>query len=204
MKKVALSVCCLLVVVFAASGLWSTKAVQPQTEDQIIEAGPSGMAAYLTFEEMTRQSEVILTGNCIDTRSEWIENNRVLVTVATISGGEVIKGGSSSTVEVVLPGGVDVNRRIPVAMTYAGAPQIARDEEVFLFLTSEEAVPGSYVVTGFAQGKFSIVEGEDGEKLVARDPSRVRLQNKAGVVRGNRQAIGLSEFKQKVRDLTGN
>jgi hypothetical protein len=127
----------------------------------------------------------------------------VLVTLATISVDEVIKGGQTSTVTVVLPGGVDVNRRIPVAMTYAGAPKIIPQEEVFLFLTGEGAVSDGYSIMGFSEGKFSIVEDEDGQRLVSRDLIKTRVKTAPGAVRGNRQFASLSDFKEKVRGYLG-
>ena len=70
----------------------------------------------------------------------------------------VLKGEHAATATVAIPGGVDANRRIPIAMTFPGAPRIAPSEEVFLFLThAGDEIAGSYGVTGFAQGKFSIV-----------------------------------------------
>jgi hypothetical protein len=88
-------------------------------------------------------------------------------------------------------------------MTYAGAPTIAPEESVFLFLTGEEAVAGGYAVMGFAQGKFSVVEDEDGQKLVSRDLTKVRLQRQSGLARGTRQLAPLAEFKQKVNGYLG-
>jgi hypothetical protein len=148
---------------------------------------------------MTQESDVIVTGHCLDTRSTWIEDGRVLVTIATISVSEVIKGNQTSSLEVVLPGGVDLTRRIPVAMTYAGAPQITAQEEVVLFLVGEQAVPNTYGVAEFSSGKLSIVQDEGGEKLVSPDPIRPAVNDGPGRVRGNRQFVPLSEFKEKIR-----
>jgi hypothetical protein len=153
--------------------------------------------------DLAQQSELILTGRCTDTSSAWIENGRVLVTLATISVDEVIKGEQASSVTVVLPGGVDLNRKIPVAMTYAGAPRIAPQEEVFLFLTNEEAVSSGYSITGFAEGKFSIIEDEAGQKVISRDLIKTRVERAPGKVRGSRQFVPLSDFKQKVKGYLG-
>ncbi|MEK6407842.1 MAG: hypothetical protein AABN34_12840 [Acidobacteriota bacterium] len=139
----------------------------------------------------------------MDSRTAWIEDGRVLVTLATVTVDEVIKGTAASTLTVVLPGGVDLDRRIPVAMTYAGAPTMASQEEVFLFLTGEERVTNGYAVMGFAQGKLSVIRDEDGEKLVSSDLTKVRGNKGPGVVRGNRQFVSLSEFKAKVKGYLG-
>lgn len=203
MKKVIFGTCCLLLVALIASGLWATKAVNLTEQDQVIDASSASLAADLSIRDMALQSELIVAGRCVETHSAWIENNRVLVTLATVQVDETLKGGAASTITVVLPGGIDSNRRIPVAMTYAGAPTIAPEENVFLFLTGEESIAGGYAVMGFAQGKFSVVEDEDGQKLVSRDLTKVRLQRQSGLARGTRQRATLSEFRQKVREYLG-
>src|SRR4030095_7915180 len=79
---------------------------------------------------------------------------RTLVTLATISVGEVIKGQPAETVTVALPGGTDANRPVPLSIDYPRAPRILPQEEVFLFLIRQPEVPLGYVVAGYAQGKF--------------------------------------------------
>ena len=100
---------------------------------------------------------------------------------------------------VVLPGGIDLNRPVPVAMTFPGAPTLQQQEEAFLFLLREETLNDTYAVTGFAQGKYSIIDDGKGQKLVSRDLSRLRLQRGSSANRGNRQLTSLAEFKEKVR-----
>lgn len=202
MKKTLFASCFLVIVALVASGLWATGATSPSPSAQGADSTVITRSDRL-LGDMARQSELILTGRCTDTTSTWIENNRVLVTLATISVDEVIKGEQSSTVTVVLPGGVDLNRRISVAMTYAGAPRIAPQEEVFLFLTGEEAVSSGYSITGFAEGKFSIIEDEAGQKVISRDLIKTRVETAPGKVRGSRQFVPLSDFKQKVRGYLG-
>jgi len=147
---------------------------------------------------MAQGSAMIVTGQCIGTRSTWVD--RTLYTIATISVSDTIKGDPSTTVEVALLGGADVNRKIPVAMHFPGAPVIQPQEEVFLFLTPAEPMAGSYSIMGYAQGKLSIVENEQGEKMVSRTPARTRINSASGVMRGNVQMTRLSEFKEKVRE----
>ncbi|MCI0338206.1 MAG: hypothetical protein L0226_11555 [Acidobacteria bacterium] len=197
MKKAFLAVCCFVSIAFIVSGLRTTKAIIPQQPNQVVETTGTSLATDLSIQDMTLRSDLILTGQCIETRSTWIE--RSLVTLATISVSERIKGDSSSTVQVVIPGGVDANRQIPIAMTYPGAPSIRPQEEVFLFLTAADGMSTSYSVMGYAQGKLSIVEDDQGQKLVSRDLTRVRLKSGEGVVRGNVQWASLAEFKERIK-----
>jgi hypothetical protein len=202
MKKSIYLGCCLLLIAIVASGLWSIGASKPSVAQQNQDTSIISRADELV-QDMSLQSELILTGRCVDTSTTWVEDGRILVTLATISVDEVIKGGQISTVTVVLPGGVDLNRDVPVAMTYAGAPRIANKDEVFLFLNGEEMVSNGYSILGLSQGKFSIVEDENGQKLVSPDPIQAKVQSGSGLVRGNRPLVSLSDFKEKVKGYLG-
>lgn len=197
MKKIFYVISCLLIVA-TASWFLKSQAVNPQTSDQISENKED-----LKIKEMTLQSDLIVSGECVNTESRWIEDGRVLVTLATIAVGEIVKGEADSTVTVVLPGGADANRRFPVAMTYPGAPNISVREDVFLFLTSTDAVADGYAVTGFSDGKFSLVENEAGDTFVSRDNVRGEVKTGPGVVRGNGQFVSASAFKSKIREYLG-
>lgn len=158
MKKVILTIS-LILVVLLISARWSSKAVNaPPTQDLSQTSAGTSRASGLAINEMIDHSDLIAIGNCVETRSVWVD--RRLVTLATISVAETLKGAELRTVTVSLPGGIDANRKFPVAMTYPGAPRISPGEDVFLFLTSHGETAGSYSVTGFSQGKLSIVKDE--------------------------------------------
>lgn len=195
MRKVFyVSVCLLLAI--AGTAAWRGQAVQQTGET-------SESADGQLIQALSQGADLILSGRCVDTTSQWIENNRVLVTLATIEVGETLKGEPGQTVTVVLPGGVDANRRFPVAMTYPGAPNIATDEEVFLFLNHDASVPDGWAVSGFSDGKFSIVSDGNGRKLISRDNIRGRVDAGPGLVRGQRQFVPLEDFKNKVKGHLG-
>src|SRR5690242_16311605 len=75
----------------------------------------------LTNQEMAQSAAVIATGKCVGLRSAW--QGRTLVTIATIAVSETLKGDAAATLTVTLPGGVDLQRKFPIASAYAGAPQ---------------------------------------------------------------------------------
>lgn len=201
MKKITL-VCCLLVVIAAllVSSRWAT-AVDAPSPDTLPIADTS-LAVALSVQDMVNQSDVIAIGNCVETRTVWVD--RTLVTLATVSISESLKGSESSTVTVALPGGVDANRQVPIAMTYPGAPQITPGENVFLFLTATGEVAGSYTVAGFSQGKFSIITDEDGTQVVSRDLRQTSLKSDNGVRRGQNSMIPLDTLKNEVRGYLKN
>jgi hypothetical protein len=196
MKRLIYGICCLLtLVVLTASWMHKAKAVNVTTP------GVGNMTFALADEvserQMTLESELILTGQCVGARTVWM--GRTLVTLATVSVGEIIKGQATGALTVVLPGGIDANRPVPISMNYPGAPRILPQEEVFLFLSRQPEVPLGYVVAGYSQGKFSVVEDQQGQKHVSRDLTKVTLRSGAGAGRGNVLKTSLAEFKERIR-----
>jgi len=201
MKKSTLAICLLIVITAFVSARWATHAVSAPPQD-VLSTPDTTLAVALSLQDMANQSDVIAIGSCVDTKSVWVD--RALVTLATVSITESLKGGETSTLTVALPGGVDANRKIPIAMTYPGAPQIRPGEDVFLFLTSDGEVAGSYTVAGFSQGKFSIVTDENGERLVSRDLTKTSLKGNNGVRRGQNDLVPLSTLKTQVKGYLKN
>lgn len=196
MKKAALAVS-LIAVALLVSTRWATNAVNSPPDDFLQAPSDTSLAIGLSIKEMVDQSDLIAIGGCLETRSVWVD--RTLVTLATINVSETLKGTELGTITVALPGGVDANRKIPIAMTYPGAPRITPGENVFLFLTSSDEVAGSYTVAGFSQGKFSIVNDEDGEQMVTRDLTKTMLKSDNGVRRGSNNLTPLSSLKAEVK-----
>jgi hypothetical protein len=163
-------------------------------------AGAAGQDALAGFDEgvplsnrdLAAQSDAIVIGRATDTQPFWIDNGRNLVTLVTIAVDEALKGDGSGSLTVTLPGGVDVNRKFPIAMTYPGAPRIAPNEEVFLFLVrADDEVAQSYAVTGFSQGKFSVESAGGGASL--------RVQGGEKNVRVGGALVPLSAFRDEIR-----
>jgi hypothetical protein len=153
-------------------------------------------AVALSNKALTDTADVIATGRCVDVRSAW--QGRTLVTIATIAVTETLKGEPAETLTVTLPGGIDANRKFPVSMVYAGAPQISVQEDVFLFLTRDDAPANGLIVAGFAQGKFSVVNDAQGAKVVSRNLSKLTLQSPAGTTRGTATQVSLTAFKNEI------
>jgi hypothetical protein len=195
MKKITLASCLLIVIALLVSARWGTKADDAPPADTL--GTDTTLAAALSLEDMIGQSDVIAIGSCTNTQSAWVDGS--LVTVATVSVSETLKGSGSETLTVVLPGGIDANRKIPVSMSYPGAPRLAPGENAFLFLTAAPEFGNNYTVAGFSQGKFSIVNDEDGEPMVSRDLSEMSLRGENGVRRGQSDVTPLSSFKERVR-----
>ena len=196
MKKIVLAICIVIGVALLVSTQWGTKAVDAPP-DGTMGTPDTTLGVALSFDEMIAQSDVIAIGNCVDTKSVWVD--RTLVTVATVSVSETLKGGETSSLTVVLPGGSDSNRKFPIAVSYPGAPRLTPGEDVFLFLTADTDTGLGYNVAGFAQGKFSILSDEDGQPVVTRDLSKMTLQGNNGVRRGSATVFPLGSFKDQVK-----
>ena len=186
-------------IVLVVAGLWATKAINLNDVQQTVNPMATSLGMGMPMRQMVEESSSIVIGQCAETRSKWV--GRSLVTEATISVEEALKGDAAAGTQVTveLPGGIDSNRKFPVAMTYAGAPQISLDEKVFLFLIGPDDGSNSYSVIGFAEGKFSVGQANDGEKVVMREMTRGPVQKGAGAIRGNIQVVPLSQFKALVR-----
>lgn len=196
MKKITLASCILVVLALLVSARWGTKADDAPPSDTL-GTPDTTLTVALSLEDMVAQSDVIAIGNCLDTKSVWTDGT--LVTLATVSVTESLKGAESGPLTVVLPGGIDANRKIPIAVSYPGAPRLTPGEDVFLFLTSDTDSGMGYNVAGFSQGKFSIVNDEDGVPVVSRDLTKIALQGNNGVRRGGANVIPLATFKEQVK-----
>ncbi|HJU93825.1 MAG TPA: hypothetical protein VJ656_12880 [Pyrinomonadaceae bacterium] len=196
MKKITLVSCILIVFALLISARWGTKADEAPATNTL-GTPDTTLAVALSLEDMVDQSDVIAIGNCQATKSAWVDGT--LVTLATVSVSETLKGAESEILTVVLPGGIDANRHIPVAVSYPGAPRLTPGENVFLFLNSDVDYGLGYNVAGFAQGKFSIVNDEDGEPVVSRDLTRMSLRGDNGVRRGGANVTPLATFKDRVK-----
>ena len=199
MKNKTLGICLLVLVALVSSALWANSSSRADnTADPTTQAADTTLATALSLDDMVNQSDVIAIGSCVNTQSVWVDNT--LVTLATVAVNETLKGDEATTnLTVALPGGVDANRKFPVAMNYPGAPKMQPGEEVFLFLNNASEVAGSYTVAGFSQGKFSIVKDEDGEPMVSRDLRQTSLQSNNGVRRGQNNMTPLSSLKSEVK-----
>ena len=196
MKKITLASCILIGIALLISTQWGTKADDAPPSDTL-GTPDTTLAVALSLEDMTDQSDVIAIGNVLETKSVWVD--RTLVTLATVSVSETLKGAETASVTVVLPGGVDANRKFPIAMSYPGAPRLTPGEDAFLFLNADTDTGLGYNVAGFAQGKFSIVSDEDGQPVVSRDLTKMSLQGNNGVRRGGANVIPLETFKDRVK-----
>ena len=118
MKNTALAFS-LIVVALLLSARWATMAVNAPPADPFQSAPNTSLANALSVEDMVHKSDLIAIGSCVETKSVWV--GRSLVTLVTVSVGETIKGTEQNEIAVALPGGIDANRDVPIAMDFTDA-----------------------------------------------------------------------------------
>jgi hypothetical protein len=205
MRNVSIGAGCLALIAVVA--LAAARSPRSQRQD-IVAADPLGLASgaaaaeavTLSLQQLTETASLIVTGRTIAVESRWIDP-RNLATFATVAVDDVLKGSASGSITVVTPGGIDANRRIPIAMTFPGAPKIDEDERVLLFLTDDADNPGTHSVVGYAQGKYSIVSDPQGRELVSRSNVTIRLESGTGPSYSTVQAVSLAEVTAAIQSL---
>lgn len=115
-------------------------------------------------DRLARKSTLVVTGRCTHVDVEWRSGG--LFTVATVDVDDVLQGEPTDSVRVLIPGGIDLDREPPVAMTWPAAPTTVPNERVLLFLVPSLDGGGEYFVTGFSQGKLSLTMSEAGRGTV--------------------------------------
>ncbi len=129
----------------------------------------------LDISDMSELAQTIITGHCLSKRTEIDPKDNNIYTYATFKVNQVLKGdlpGDSITVRH--PGG-RVGDEISIV---PGVPDFNLDEEVLLFLSSEDDAGYPWVV-GLSQGKFHIQKDEiSGKKITFADPHGLSLYDK--------------------------
>src|SRR5262245_50032468 len=148
----------------------------------------------LSDDELVDRANVVIVGRATARQTVWVGHD--LITLVTVAVSESLKGSAPTTLTVALPGGIDRQRKIPIEVSYVGAPQIASGEEVLLFLESGHPhFPNAFVVSGFSQGKVSIVSDPAGVKRLSRAASH----DPRGAAPEAQRLERLSDFREEIR-----
>jgi hypothetical protein len=119
----------------------------------------------LPLEELSKKSELIVTGKVIDQIAEWNEEKTRIYTRVTIAVDEYHKGERSENTVTVTHLGGEIG---DVGELYTGTARFEKDEEVFLFLKKDRR--GNYRVTGSNLGKYKIRQDpRTGQKVIGRN-----------------------------------
>jgi hypothetical protein len=130
--------------------------------------------ARLSFEELTDQSELVVSGEINRSWAEWDAEHKYIWTRYELSVSGTLKGSAGSTVTLSEPGGIVGDK----GMNIAGAVGYRQGEKVVVFL---QRMPNGYLRTaGWSQGKFRV--DQDGK--LHGEASPLGLEVVAGNARG--------------------
>jgi len=131
--------------------------------------------ARLSFEELTDQSELVVSGQINRSWAEWDAEHKYIWTRYELGvSGTTLKGSAGSTVTLSEPGGIVGDK----GMSIPGAVGYQQGEKVVVFL---QRMPNGYLRTaGWSQGKFRL--DQDGK--LHGEASPLGLEVVAGNARG--------------------
>lgn len=147
----------------------------------------SSIFVKLPFSTLVEKSQYILKGKVIDIESQWNPAKTMIQTDVHVQIINKLKGTiPDNTIVVRLPGGHVGHRSIFVE----GAPGFQADETVLLFLNKSSTdylnlfsigdnlgIQQTYMVSGFAQGKYHIMKDETGKEIAVRDNDDLNFIN---------------------------
>ncbi len=152
---------------------------------------------HFSTAELTLGAQVIVEGECLDSQPIWIGGT--LVTAVRFQVSARLKGDPPNLISVVLPGGIDLDREVPVQVTYPGIPTMSPRQEMLLFLVPYTAMADSYTVLGMAQGKYSISPDSLGSKQAQSDATGLTLATTAA--RGSVHELKLELLRRQIAEL---
>jgi len=124
----------------------------------ILTLTPSVRATTLTprsMAELVADADTIVIGHVRGAESVWI--GRSLYTRYRVDVQETLLGAPTHEVTVIVEGGVDMNRKHPIAMSVPDAPVLRRDEHLALLLRRGGVLgDAAYSIVGFNQGRISL------------------------------------------------
>ncbi len=153
----------------------------------------------IEFRELVTAAPVIVHGQVVDVRADWVDGRRSVDTFVTVAAAEYLKGNLGESVTFRVPGG-QLGRYRTV---FVGAPEFKAGDEVVLFLN--QAGPSYPYIIGLSQGAFRVVaEARTGRRMVttpvvmgkgADEPERI--------VRGDvmRRPLPIDAFRDAVRQV---
>jgi hypothetical protein len=134
-----------------------------------------------TVEELTRDSSDIIIGTAGTPRSVWNAAHTMIYTITNVRIEQALKGQRSGSIPVTQMGG----RLDGIQTKVSGVRQFQTGERAALFLRPSSDMPGTFVITGLMQGRFTVTSS-NGKEMVSNGV--------AGVTSYNRVTGELREF----------
>lgn len=120
----------------------------------------------LDLAELTRQAALIVEARAIE--AHGLSQDGELFTLVALEVQRTFKGTPAEEIQVLLPGGLDLDGPVPIASIWVGQPLMTEGSEYILFLHDSDE-DGYHTLVGFSQGQLEIRYDETGQALVAQD-----------------------------------
>lgn len=148
----------------------------------------------LSVDDMVSKSTAIVRGRSLG--SATTQRGSVIYTVYRLQVTEVLKGSSSATTEVYVPGGIYGGFK----QSFAGSPALVPNTDYVIFLwTSPKGVTQ---VIGLGQGVFEVKASATGEAVLSRGPLEADMVDGTGrSVEDQGLKLTLGRLTQRVRAL---
>jgi hypothetical protein len=154
----------------------------------LLGAGSSTTIEPRSVEELARDSSDVIVGTADTPRSVWNAAHTMIYTVTTVRVERALKGHRSGSVQVTQMGG----HLDGIQTKVAGVRQFQTGERDALFLRPSVDMPGTFVITGLMQGRFTVTNS-NGKEMVSNGAT--------GVTTYDRANGGLREFSGKEMTL---
>ena len=105
-----------------------------------------------SIEELTKDSTDVVVGQAGTPRAVWNAGHTMIYTLTPMRIDHVLKGSRKGAITVTQMGGTLDG----ITTKIAGVRQFDASERVALFLRPSVDMPGTFVITGLMQGRFTI------------------------------------------------
>jgi len=173
----------------------------------------SAMMIELGLEDIAKESDYVVQGEVVDTKSEWNENKTRIYTYSTVAVKENISGSAPKTVFVKQKGGTVGN----ITLSVSDSLLLHKGDEVVVFLKPEKkrqasvAARGSVAqgaregeiaqIVGERQGKYEIKKGAAAGKGAVTVGRGIFATKEGRIVHKAGKEVPLDEFKSQIKGL---
>jgi len=133
-----------------------------------VPAAQAAIAQVATFDEKVDHAAAIILGKCLKTDARYDPTGRWIVTYATFTVEQSLKGDAAGLITIVTPGG-SVNG---IHQETSGVPVFQKGDEHVVFLRNTRL---GLTPLYFNQGTYNVAAGDHGQKLIVPMPSNVIL-----------------------------
>lgn len=155
------------------------------------------LVVQLDLPELIERAELIVEAEVTDLRSLKLEGT--LFTRVRLRVYRELKGQAGDEIHILLPGGVDVEREVPVATLWAGQPRLDVARTYLLFLQRPDASEPYHTLVGFSQGRFEIRYDEEGQAFAVQDLRGLSRRGPEGDTPGRRTFQPLERVRAEIR-----